>query len=56
MARPIRETPVLTGDDAVRFSEAMARVESLSAEERRANRQALENSCRSFMSKLTFCL
>lgn len=55
MARPIRETPVLTGDDAIRFTEAMERVERLTSAERQANRKALEDSCRSFMSKLTFC-
>lgn len=55
MARPIRETPVLTGDDAVRFTEAMERVEKLTSAERHANRKALEDSCRLFMSKLTFC-
>lgn len=39
MARPIRETPVLHGKDAVHFEKEMKRVESLSAEERKANRE-----------------
>jgi len=55
MARPIRETPVLMGEDAIRFTEAMERVERLTSSEREANRQALVNSCRSFMNNLTFC-
>lgn len=55
MARPIRETPVLMGEDAIRFTEAMERVEKLTTADRQANRQALVNSCKSFMSKLTFC-
>lgn len=41
MARPIRETPVLYGKDARRFEEEMKRVESMSAEERKANREKL---------------
>lgn len=41
MARPIRETPVLYGKDARRFEEEMKRVESISAEERKANREKL---------------
>ena len=47
MARAIRETPVLRGEDAVRFEKEMRRVERMSAEERKANRerarQAFEN-------------
>jgi len=41
MARPIRETPILFGKDAERFTREMKRVESLSKEERRANREKL---------------
>lgn len=37
MARPIRETPVLTGDDAVRFMLEAQRVENMSKEERHQN-------------------
>lgn len=42
MARPIRETPILYGEDARRFEENMKRVESMSPEQRRANREKLE--------------
>ena len=41
MARPIRETPILFGKDAERFTREMKRVESISKEERRANREKL---------------
>lgn len=42
MARPIAETPTLYGKDAERFAENMRKVESLSPEERKANRKALD--------------
>lgn len=42
MARPIRETPILYGKDAKRFVEEMKRVESLTSEQRKANREKLQ--------------
>lgn len=42
MARPIRETPILYGKDAERFVEEMKRVESLTPEQRKANREKLQ--------------
>lgn len=42
MARPIRETPILMGKDAERFVKEMKRVESLTSEQRRANREKLQ--------------
>jgi hypothetical protein len=42
MARPIRETPILHGKDAERFVEEMKRVESLTPEQRKANREKLQ--------------
>lgn len=42
MARPIRETPILYGKDAERFVEEMKRVESLTPEQRKANRKKLQ--------------
>ena len=42
MARPIRETPILVGKDAERFIKEMKRVESLTPEQRRANREKLQ--------------
>ena len=41
MARTIRETPILVGKDAKRFVKEMKRVESLTPEQRRANREKL---------------
>ena len=42
MSRPIRETPILYGKDAERFVEEMKRVESLTPEQRKANREKLQ--------------
>lgn len=42
MARPIRETPILYGKDAERFVEEIKRVESLTTEQRKANREKLQ--------------
>ncbi len=42
MARPIRETPILYGKDAERFVEEMKRVESLTPEQRKSNREKLQ--------------
>ena len=42
MARPIRETPILYGKDAERFVEEMKRIESLTTEQRKANREKLQ--------------
>ncbi len=53
MARPIRETPILTGEDAIRFDEEMKRVESMSSNERLQNRLELEHACSSFINNLT---
>ncbi|WP_167639415.1 hypothetical protein [Segatella hominis] len=41
MARPIREAPILVGKDTERFVKEMKRVESLTPEQRRANREKL---------------
>ena len=41
MARPIRETPILFGKDAKRFTQEMKRVERMSKEQRQANREKL---------------
>lgn len=42
MSRQIRETPILYGKDAKRFVEEMKRVESLTPEQRKANREKLQ--------------
>ena len=40
MAKPIKETPVLTGDDATRFEQAAQKVEPASAQEVKEAKQA----------------
>ena len=42
MARQIRETPILYGKDDERFVEQLKRVESLTPEQRKANREKLQ--------------
>ena len=42
MARPIRETPILFGKDAERFTREMKRVESISEEQRKAYREKIK--------------
>lgn len=51
MARPIAETPTLYGKDAKRFAENMRKVESLSQDERQANRDALSERLKSAEKK-----
>ena len=41
MERPIRETTIRMGKDAERFVKEMKRVESLTPDQRRANREKL---------------
>lgn len=41
MARPIAETPILTGEDATRFERLRVEVEGLSREQRARNTQRL---------------
>ena len=56
MARPIKETPILTGADADRFISEMERVDSLSKEERAANRKKLSEEFNAAMKHITLCL
>ncbi len=42
MAKPIKETPVLTGKDAQRFSEKIANIKPESKEEKEAAKKAFE--------------
>ena len=56
MARPIKETPILTGQDAERFVEEMKRVESLTKETRSENRKKLLKDFEAAMKNITICL
>lgn len=42
MARPIKETPILFGEDAERFLKGMKEVKAASSEERQRVRQSYE--------------
>ena len=42
MARPIAETPILYGEDALRFMQRMHNVQKISQEERERQRKAYE--------------
>ncbi|MCH5310295.1 MAG: hypothetical protein J1E58_10580 [Prevotella sp.] len=44
MARPIKETPVLTGNDAFRFEMRRLEVENMSSEQRAENIRKLEET------------
>ena len=55
MARPIAETPILTGADAVRFEERMRWVDSLTLEQRKENLRKLEESCKEAEKFIKIC-
>lgn len=42
MARPIAETPILTGEDAIRFERLRKEVDSLTKEQRAENTRKLD--------------
>ena len=56
MARPIRETPILTGKDAEVFVERMREVENLSEDIREANRAKLQKQCERALRRITICI
>lgn len=56
MARPIKETPILTGADAERFVKKMQRVENLSKEVREANTKRLMADYEAAKKRITICL
>lgn len=54
MARPIRETPILYGKNAERFMENMRRVENMSEEQRKANRDKARAAYESLIDRVVF--
>ncbi len=54
MARPIRETPILYGKNAERFMENMRRVENMSEEQRKANRDKARAAYESLIDHVIF--
>lgn len=56
MARPIAETPILTGEDAFRFEQRMKKVESLTKEERAENTRKLKDAVAEAKKLITICI
>ena len=56
MAKPIKETPILTGKDAERFVSEMQRVDSLSAEQRKSNYAQLMAQYKEATRNIEICL
>ena len=56
MARPIKETPILTGEDAERFVRDMEEVEARSKEEREESRKEFQERVKEAKKLITFCL
>ena len=55
MARPIRETPVLKGEDAFNFEMRRLEVEHMSKEQRAENRRKLEEEIANSPVKIEWC-
>jgi hypothetical protein len=56
MARPIADTPVLRGNDAVRFIEEMERVDNMPQAERLARRAKLQENVRWIKERINILL
>lgn len=56
MARPIVETPVLTGEDAIRFEKLRMEVESLTKEQRAENSRKLKEAVKKAKEYIAICL
>lgn len=56
MARPIAETPILTGEDAVRFEKLRLEVESLSKEQRAENSRKLKKAVKKAKEYISICI
>ena len=55
-ARPIAETPVLTGSDTVRFEKLRLEVENMSKEKRAENSRKLNDAVKKAKTYITVCL
>ena len=56
MAKPIKETPILTGKDAERFVSEMQRVDNLSAEQRKSNYAQLMAQYKEATRNIEICI
>lgn len=55
MARPIKETPILFGEDALRFIERANQIEGLSDEQRAINSRTLEQRIANAKNQIEVC-
>ena len=55
MARPIKETPILFGEDALRFIERANQIEGLSDEQRAINSRTLEHRIANAKNQIEVC-
>jgi len=56
MARPIKETPILTGEDAERFVKEMQRVEAISPEVRAAYQEKMKREFQEISKRIHICI
>ena len=56
MARPSRETPILTGEDAEHFVKEMERVDAIPPEVRAAYQEKLERQFEEICKKIKICI
>lgn len=56
MARPIAETPILTGEDAIRFDRLRIEVENLSKEQRAENTRKLKEEVKEANKLIRVCI
>ncbi|MBD5262450.1 MAG: hypothetical protein HDS39_00040 [Bacteroides sp.] len=56
MARPIAETPILTGEDAIRFEKLRLEVENLSKEQRAENSRKLNEAVKKAKEYINICI
>lgn len=56
MARPIAETPILTGEDAIRFERLRKEVDNLSKEQRAENTRKLNEAIERAKRRITICI
>lgn len=56
MARPIAETPILTGEDAIRFERLRKEVDSLTHEQRAENTRKLYERIKNAKNKIEICI
>lgn len=56
MARPIAETPILTGEDAIRFERLRNEVDNLTKEQRAENTRKLKEAVAKAKQRITICI